>query len=74
MFNNNRSLLFFKQNYMLKPRTLTSKMAEGITRLKKISCGSIESTLDYKATLHLKNSLLKKTIFKTLGIINARDG
>ena len=54
---------------MLKPRTLTSKIAERITRLKKFHVEAlnltfkIQITLNYKlATLYLKNSLLQKEL------------
>ena len=56
---------------MLKPRTLTLKIAERITRLK-IEFNNQDSHYLKMATLYLKNSLLEKTIFKTLGI-NRRE-
>ena len=54
---------------MLKPRTLTSKIAERIARLKKFHVEALnltfkfQITLNYKlATLYLKNSLLQKEL------------
>ena len=59
---------------MLKPRTLKLTIAERITRIKKNPRESIEFNIQDPClpTLYLTNSLLKKPIFKTLGI-NPRE-
>jgi len=49
---NKRSLLFFKQKYILKQRTLTLKIAERITRLKKFHVEALNLTFKIHITLN----------------------
>ena len=44
--------MFFKQKYMLKPRTLTLKIAERITRLKKFHVEALNLTFKIHISLN----------------------
>ena len=61
---------------MLKPRTLTLKIAERIARLKKFHVEALNLTFKIHITLNsyyiFEKQPTKKTIFKTLGI-NPRE-
>ena len=62
--------MFFKQKYMLKPKTRTLKIAEIITRLKKfhVIVEALNLTFKIQITLNsysiFKNSLLQKLFLK----------
>ena len=62
--------MFFKQRYMLKPRTLTLKIAEELQGLKKFHVVALNLTFKIHITLNsyfiFEKKPIKKTIFKTL--------
>ena len=65
----NRSLLLFKQKYILKQENLHKNSRKKINRITKLSTShNIDTKLNSYSIFEKKKMPIKKILFKTLGI------